>query len=94
MNRNFKYQGDISMSNTEASAPETAEVTQAVEQPTLTINDLAALANIINVASQRGAFKADELTNVGAAYDKLNGFLKAAQAQTQAAVESTPEATA
>jgi hypothetical protein len=83
------------MSNTEA--PETAEVTQAVEQqqPTLTINDLAALANIINVASQRGAFKADELSNVGSAYDKLNSFLKAAQAQTaSAAPAESPEASA
>ncbi len=90
MSRNFKYQGDIMSTETQ----ETVEVTQPAEQITMTINDLAALANIINVASQRGAFKADELSKVGAAYDKLNAFVMAAQAQTQAAPEAAPEASA
>ena len=63
----------------EVAAPEEAP------QATLSLNDLGVLANIINLATTRGAFKANELSSVGAAYDKLNFFLTAAQAQSQAA---------
>ena len=57
-----------------------------VEQPTapaegpapadLNISDLAALKSIIEVASQRGAFKANELEAVGKTFNKLNSFLE------------------
>jgi hypothetical protein len=42
----------------------------------LNVNDLAALRSIIDVATQRGAFKAAELEAVGKAYNKLNSFLE------------------
>jgi hypothetical protein len=42
----------------------------------LNINDLAALRSIIDVATQRGAFKAAELEAVGKVYNKLNTFLE------------------
>lgn len=38
-----------------------------------------AMRNLIEVVTQRGAFKANELSLVGALYDKLNGFLEATQ---------------
>lgn len=44
--------------------------------PELNINDLIALKSIIDVASQRGAFKAAELEGVGKVYNKLNNFLE------------------
>ncbi len=47
----------------------------------LNLNDLAAMRNILEVVTQRGAFKANELTSVGTLFDKLNSFLAAAQAQ-------------
>jgi len=52
-------------------------VTAPAEQPKpeLTINDLAALRAIVEIATQRGAFKAQELTLVGTTYDKLSNFL-------------------
>lgn len=56
-----------------------AEETQAKqEQPgtDLNVNDLVAVRNIIDVASQRGAFKAAELEMVGKVYNKLNTFLE------------------
>ena len=53
----------------------------------LTLVDLASIKNIIEAASNRGAFKANELTQVGAVYDKLVAFLKAAQAQQEAEAE-------
>lgn len=46
------------------------------QQPAdLNISDLAALKSIIEVASQRGAFKANELEAVGRTFNKLSNFL-------------------
>jgi len=50
----------------------------------LTVNDLNALKQIIDVASSRGAFKPNEMTSVGTVYTKLDNFLKAVAAQQQA----------
>jgi hypothetical protein len=56
-----------------APAPEAAPATPA---PDLNISDLVALKSIIEVASQRGAFKATELEAVGKTFNKLNTFLE------------------
>lgn len=53
----------------------------------LTINDLGALKSIIDVASQRGAFKPNEMVTVGQVYNKLESFLNAVQAQQAQATE-------
>ena len=45
--------------------------------PDLNVSDLVALKSIIEVASQRGAFKANELEAVGKTFNKLNTFLDA-----------------
>ena len=42
----------------------------------LNISDLVAIRSIIEVASQRGAFKATELEAVGKTFNKLNTFLE------------------
>tara|TARA_B100001996_G_C18598477_1_gene568882 strand:- start:152 stop:442 length:291 start_codon:yes stop_codon:yes gene_type:complete len=42
----------------------------------ITLNDLVILRNIVNVASRRGAFTADEFSDIGAVYNKVDGFLK------------------
>jgi hypothetical protein len=49
--------------------------------PDLTVQDLNALKNIIDVASQRGAFKPSEMVTVGQTYMKLEQFLAAVAAQ-------------
>ena len=49
--------------------------TQPQQQPDITLADLEIVKNIIDVASQRGAFKASELKDVGEAYNKLNNFI-------------------
>ena len=41
----------------------------------LSIGDLKNLATIMDVASTRGAFRANELATVGLLYNKLNQFL-------------------
>jgi len=48
----------------------------AAQGPDLNLTDLAALRSIIDVASQRGAFKAAELEAVGKLYNKLNAFIE------------------
>ena len=64
----------------EAAAPEaTGEAPQAA--PDLTVQDLNALKTIIDVASQRGAFKPNEMVTVGNAYNKLETFLAAVAKQ-------------
>lgn len=66
----------------QTTAPET-EATQAAPAE-LTVQDLNALKVIIDVASQRGAFKPNEMTVVGNTYTKLEAFLAAVAAQQQA----------
>lgn len=56
------------------------QITQTPEQPSLALSDLVLLLNLIRVTSERGAIKADELTAVGAVYDKLFKFLEASGA--------------
>ena len=57
----------------EAAAPEAVPATPPAD---LNISDLVALKSIIEVASQRGAFKAAELEAVGKTFNKLNTFLE------------------
>ncbi len=45
----------------------------------LTVQDLGVLRSIIDVASQRGAFKANEMEAVGKTYNKLDTFLQQVQ---------------
>lgn len=59
-----------------ASAQAQAEAPE--ESTDLTINDLNGLRSIIDVATQRGAFKASELEVVGKLYNRLDKFLTAA----------------
>jgi translation initiation factor IF-2 len=67
----------------EAQVAETPETNEA-QGPDLTVQDLQALKSIIDVASQRGAFKPNEMMTVGQTYNKLETFL-AAVAQQQPA---------
>jgi len=63
-----------------------AQATTAGEQAgvaDLTVQDLQALKVIIDVASQRGAFRPNEMTTVGATYTKLEQFLAAIAASQQ-----------
>jgi hypothetical protein len=55
------------------------------EAPNLGIQDLVQVVKIIQVCSQRGAIQANEMSQVGALYDRLLSFLEA-----NGAVEKTP----
>jgi hypothetical protein len=60
---------------------EQAPGTQQPPTPELTIQDLGNLRAVIDVASQRGAFRAAEMAAVGATFNKLNDFLNAVAPQ-------------
>jgi hypothetical protein len=72
-----------------------AELDQAVDRvtaqpaqqpaPSLTLQDLVLVAQIIQLTTQRGAFKAEELADVGGLYNKLITFLQSTGALTPAA---------
>jgi hypothetical protein len=68
--------------NQEQAAPE-------APKPELNLNDLSSMRSLIDIVTQRGAFKANELSSVGILYDKINAFLEAAQAA--AAAQPAPE---
>lgn len=51
------------------------ETTNSMET-SITLNDLVLLRNIVNVASKRGAFSAEEFSDIGAVYNKIDNFLK------------------
>ena len=67
---------ETQVENAEAQQTQQQE-TEAPQGPDLNISDLSAIKNIIEVASQRGAFKANELEAVGKTFNKLNTFLEA-----------------
>lgn len=60
------------MADQEAQVAPEAEVAQ----PQLNITDLQAVAQIIDLATQRGAFRAGELAQVGTVYNKIAAFLE------------------
>lgn len=72
---------EVKETTTEAPTEAPAAQESAAE---LTVQDLQALKNIIDVSTQRGAFKGNELMSVGQVYNKLEAFLGAvAQQQPQ-----------
>lgn len=75
------------MANTETQV---ADSSQSAEQtaPSLTLQDLVLVAQIIQIGSQRGTFRAEELADVGNLYTKLIAFLQATGALTPATEES------
>lgn len=65
---------------------ESSENANQLIPPQLNISDLQMVSKIIDLASQRGAFRAAELAQVGDIYNKLASFLAYIQeAQTKSA---------
>ena len=80
-----------------AAETQSAPTTQAAPaQPVtdLSIGDLKNLATIIDVASTRGAFRANEMATVGLMYNKLQGFLARVAPETKPEENKTATATA
>tara|TARA_B100000780_G_C21048543_1_gene420970 strand:- start:258 stop:533 length:276 start_codon:yes stop_codon:yes gene_type:complete len=75
------------LSGEPVSAPQQAE-SGAPAGPDLTVQDLQAIKSIIDVASQRGAFRPNEMMTVGQTYNKLEQFLEAVSQQQPPAAAS------
>ena len=76
----------------------TTEITEEVEQTeatavpdSISIQDLNALLQIVDLATSRGAFRGAEMTQVGQVFDKLNVFLSYVDAQQKANEEDKEE---
>ena len=65
--------------------------TESIQAPSLTLQDLVLVAQIIQLTSQRGAYKAEELQNVGALYNKLIAFLDSVGAISRPEETAAPE---
>jgi uncharacterized lipoprotein YajG len=50
----------------------------------ITVADLNLLKNIVDLASTRGAFRASEMQEIGAVFNRLNAFLEDVVSQAQA----------
>jgi hypothetical protein len=61
------------------------------QESSLGLNDLALMANIIQVTADRGAIKANEMEAVGALYKKLVTFVNANMPQEETAKPETTE---
>lgn len=74
-------------------APETGSDSSEANGPeSISLQDLGLLAQIVDLATQRGAFRGNELSQVGGIYDKLTSFLTAVQEQQDANAEAAGEA--
>ena len=76
---------------TATAQPQAAQAQAQAPKPdptALSIGDLKNLSTILDVASTRGAFKANEMAGVGFLYNKLQAFL------AKVAPEQKPEGTA
>ena len=69
-----------------------AEENKNAEAVTLSIQDIVLSANIIDLATQRGAFKAAEAGQVGACFEKLVAFIKANTPETDENKETPAKA--
>ena len=85
------------MADTENTEIVNEEVAQSVEgeatadqQASLSLEELGALLQIVDLAVSRGAFRGAEASQVGAVFDRLNNFLSIV-AQSQQAEAEAPE---
>ena len=72
-----KLKKDVESKATAQATASAQPAGTAPQQPStdLSIADLKNLGTIIDVASTRGAFRANEMATVGAMYNKLQAFL-------------------
>lgn len=93
------------MADTENTEIVNEEVEQSVEgdapeqqQASLSLEELNALLQIVDLAVSRGAFRGAEASQVGAVFDRLNNFLnivaQSQQAEAEVANNATTEAEA
>jgi len=89
---NAKKKEQDTMAEDQVTQEAPAEETAANAQPeSVNLTDLGTLLQIVDLATQRGAFRGAELSQVGAVFDKLNAFLSYVQEQQAAQAEAEGE---
>ena len=77
----------------QTTTPETTDAPAAAPAAQLQLQDLMLAAQVIQLASQRGAIRAEEMSQVGGLYERIVAFLQASgalqPAQTPAADAAT-----
>lgn len=63
-----------------------------MENPNITLADIASMIAILDAMSTRGAIRANEMASVGELYTRLQAFMTHAQAQMQQTQSAVPEA--
>lgn len=64
------------------------EVQEEKVAPQLTLADLVSALQVISAATNRGAFKANELSTVGGVYDRISAYVEHVQPPQE---EAAPE---
>jgi hypothetical protein len=97
-NKNEEIENTEAEATTEAptSTPAPAEGQPGAGQAAgLTIGDLRLMARLVQVSSERGAIRADEMATVGDLYNRLSNFLNTVAPQpTQPTAPTTADGTA
>lgn len=70
-----------------AAADEDQTASQDTPVESISLQDLQVLSNIVDLATQRGAFRGNELSQVGTVFDKLTTFLQQVAAAQAASSE-------
>lgn len=61
------------------------------QQITLAVSDLIALHSIVQIACERGAFRANEMSQIGQCYDKLSAWLAQVAPPTEDTTTEQPQ---
>ena len=64
---------------------------QTPDQPNVSIGDIMVLKQIVEVATARGAFRANELTQIGTVYDRISAWIDTVVPPAEVAEESADE---
>lgn len=86
-----KEAGTVAPKITAQSQPAPAKPTTPPQAGDLTIADLKNIGTIIDVASSRGAFRANEMATVGLIYNKLQMFLAKVAPETKPEENAKPQ---
>lgn len=76
---------------TDQTTEQAVDASAEVQQTQLQLSDILLTAQVIQLASTRGAFRAEEFTQVGQLYDRLVAFLKASGALQPASASATED---
>jgi len=69
---------------------QSAEQAQPQQESGLSLSDLQGAVQVIDLASQRGAIRGEEMSAVGALRDRLSRFVESAAPKEEAGAEAAP----